>query len=85
MQEHDGWRLTEAGRAEAALVLRGHRLWESYLARHVALATDHLHDSAERTEHYLTDTMQSALAEDVQHALRDPQGRPIPPVRESRN
>lgn len=73
-----GWRLTEEGRRVAAQVLRGHRLWESYLARHAALATDHLHASAERTEHYLSDTMRAALAEEVAHAPRDPQGKPIP-------
>lgn len=72
------WRLTEAGRLAASQVLRGHRLWEAYLARHAALATDHLHASAERTEHYLTDTMRAALADDVQHVALDPQGRPIP-------
>jgi len=74
----DGWRLTESGRVAASQVLRGHRLWESYLARHAAIATDHLHDSAERTEHYLTDTMRAALADEVQNVRRDPQGRPIP-------
>lgn len=75
------WCLTESGRLAASQVLRGHRLWESYLARHAAIATDHLHASAERTEHYLTDTMRAALADDVQHANHDPQGRPIPESR----
>ena len=77
----DGWKLTDSGRVAASQVLRGHRLWESYLARHVVLATDHLHASAERTEHYLTDTMRAALADEVQHVQRDPQGRPIPEPR----
>ncbi len=70
--------LTPAGRERAVQLIRGHRLWESYLAKHLELPSDHLHDSAEWAEHYLTDTMRRAIAADVDHAPRDPHGKEIP-------
>ncbi|MDP7014425.1 MAG: iron dependent repressor, metal binding and dimerization domain protein, partial [Pirellulaceae bacterium] len=53
------------------------RLWESYMAKHFDLPPDHLHDAAERVEHFLDPSMRSQLAEEVPSAT-DPHGRAIP-------
>jgi len=72
------YRLTELGRQRAATLVRSHRLWESYLARHLPLATDHLHRPADEIEHYLTAPIQQALARELRDQGEDPHGRPIP-------
>ncbi|NCY03339.1 MAG: hypothetical protein EBX36_10630, partial [Planctomycetia bacterium] len=48
-----GWALTPRGRQEADMVVRSHRLWESWLGRHADLPLDHLHPPAEWIEHHL--------------------------------
>jgi manganese/zinc/iron transport system permease protein len=72
------YRLTDAGRVAARQVLRSHRLWETYLDRHLALPPDHLHAPAERLEHVTTPAMRQRLAESVDNVDRDPQGKEIP-------
>jgi len=76
----DGGRyiLTAAGRDAARRLVRSHRLWESYLSKHLGLAADHLHQPAERMEHFISDPMREAIANDLRDALVDPHGRPIP-------
>jgi manganese/zinc/iron transport system permease protein len=63
----------EAGRA----VVRAHRLWEAYLAKHLALPSDHLHEPSHRLEHYLSPEMRQELGREVGDGP-DPHGRPIP-------
>jgi len=72
-------RLTDAGRAEAARIVRSHRLWESYLAERLAVPPDHVHEPAERVEHFITPDIQEALEREAP-SVSDPHGRPIPPV-----
>jgi len=69
--------LTEAGRATAVGVVRSHRLWESYLAKHLPLAGDHLHAPSHRVEHFIGPGMREELAGEL-GAGRDPHGREIP-------
>jgi manganese/zinc/iron transport system permease protein len=69
--------LSERGLVEAAAVVRSHRLWEAYLAKHLGLPHDHLHESSERTEHFIG----RALARELQDELsttEDPHGKSIP-------
>ena len=54
--------LTPAGIDAARLVVRSHRLWERYLAKHLGLAEDHLHAPAHRAEHYIKGELAGALA-----------------------
>jgi manganese/zinc/iron transport system permease protein len=74
------YRLTPTGRDEARQLVRAHRLWESYLARHMQLPSDHLHASADRLEHLVSGGMRQAIAEDLPEVTSDPHGRPIPPT-----
>jgi len=68
---------TPAGISAARGVVRAHRLWESYLAAHVGIAHDHLHEAAHRTEHFLTPELQERLGRQVPGPI-DPHGKPIP-------
>lgn len=75
-----GLSLTATGRGEAVRLLRSHRLWESYLEKHLALRADHVHAPAEQLEHVTTRQMQSDLADALDQHTTDPHGRPIPPA-----
>lgn len=70
--------LTEAGRTRARSLVRSHRLWEAYLDQHFAIPRDHLHEAAERLEHYIGPDLQRALAHELGPTMEDPHGRPIP-------
>ena len=45
--------LTAEGRRRAEEIVRNHRLWERYLTERAAYAPDHVHDDAERVEHWI--------------------------------
>lgn len=73
--------LSDAGRARAAGLVRSHRLWELYLARHLGLPIDHLHAPSHRVEHFISPEMQRGLAAELggdAAARADPHGREIP-------
>lgn len=46
------WALTESGRIAGRDLIRRHRLWEHYLVERAGLPSDHVHDTAERFEHF---------------------------------
>ncbi len=71
--------LTHKGMLAAASLLRGHRLWESWLHEHTPLAIDHLHHPAERLEHVTDASLRERLAGEIGDRHTDPMGRPIPP------
>lgn len=70
--ERSALALTEEGRTRAAMIVRRHRLWESYLVERAGLAADHVHVTAENLEH-----LPETLPPDVP---TDPHGKPIPPA-----
>ncbi len=78
-----GLRLTQRGRIQAERVVGSHRLWESYMSEHFDLADDHLHEPANRMEHFITPELQDELRRDVPDATRDPHGKPVPPLNDS--
>lgn len=71
--------LTAEGIARASVLVRSHRLWESYLAKHFAIPLDHLHMSAERWEHFITPQLREELSQDLTAPDVDPHGKEIPP------
>ncbi|HZN34720.1 MAG TPA: iron chelate uptake ABC transporter family permease subunit, partial [Pirellulaceae bacterium] len=71
-------RLTAEGRDAARRLIRAHRLWESYLDTHFDLPRDHLHEAAERMEHYLDPQLQDELAAELAGRAVDPHGKEIP-------
>ena len=70
--------LTSAGRERAREIVRNHRLWETFLSSRLELPADHVHDPAERMEHYITPTLQEKIVADLADPGTDPHGRPIP-------
>ena len=70
--------LTEIGLIEGKALIRSHRLWEAYLAKHLSLPLDHLHAPSERMEHYIGRALARDLESEVGEKV-DPHGREIPP------
>ena len=73
------WRLTPRGRRTAEMVVRSHRLWETWLGQHVDLPVDHLHPPAEWIEHHLGTAVRQRLEADLGIGTADPHGSEIPP------
>lgn len=73
------WRLTPRGRREAEMIVRSHRLWETWLGRHADLPVDHLHPPAEWVEHHLGSGLRRRIEEELGLHAGDPHGRDIPP------
>lgn len=69
---------TSEGIKRASPVVRGHRLWETYLAKHLEKDPDKVHAAAHRAEHFLSLEIQDRLVEESGVRI-DPHGRPIPP------
>lgn len=69
--------LTDLGVQAGERVVRVHRLWETYLAKNFELPLDHLHEPAERVEHFLNANLIDALEGEVNTTV-DPHGRIIP-------
>jgi manganese/zinc/iron transport system permease protein len=77
-----GYRLTPNGEAQAARVVRLHRLWELYLNRRMNMASDHVHNDAEAIEHIITPELEEALLRDLGYPQYDPHQRIIPGVKQ---
>jgi manganese/zinc/iron transport system permease protein len=65
-----GISLTESGLHAGAEIVRRHRLWEHYLVDRAGLAPDHVHEPAERLEHFGSGPAPGPAT--------DPHGKPIP-------
>lgn len=75
----DGFlQMTTDGRWRAARLVRGHRLWEAYLVKHLGLPPDHVHAPADRVEHFIQQPLREHLQKAVDDPARDPHGREIP-------
>ena len=73
-----GYELTDLGHRAAEDLVRSHRLWESYMARHFELPDDHLHVAAEQVEHFLGSDLREQIAAELDRPRVDPHGRSIP-------
>jgi manganese/zinc/iron transport system permease protein len=70
--------MTDDGRWRAARLVRGHRLWETYLVKHLGLPPDHVHAAADRVEHFINQPLREELQKELEDTHRDPHGRDIP-------
>ncbi|HKP91444.1 MAG TPA: metal-dependent transcriptional regulator [Thermoleophilaceae bacterium] len=75
---YHGARLTEAGERLALEVLRHHRLLELYLAKHLGVPWDRVHDEADALEHVLSEDLEARIAAKLGDPTHDPHGDPIP-------
>jgi DtxR family Mn-dependent transcriptional regulator len=77
---YHGVKLTREGERLALEVLRHHRLLELYLAEHLDVPWDRVHDEAEALEHVLSEDLEARIAAKLGEPTRDPHGDPIPGV-----
>jgi DtxR family transcriptional regulator, Mn-dependent transcriptional regulator len=77
-EPYRGVRLTPAGERLALEMLRHHRLLELYLAEHLDVPWDRVHEEAEALEHVLSEDLEARIAAKLGHPTRDPHGDPIP-------
>jgi manganese/zinc/iron transport system permease protein len=79
IEQHGGFRLSASGRSRAKELIRSHRLWEAYMAKHFELPDDHLHDMAHRVEHFIDPEIRQQLIDELDQPETDPHGKQIPP------
>ena len=70
--------LTDEGESIATMLVRKHRLWETFLQRHMNFSWDQVHDVAEQLEHIRSDKLVEELDKFLGYPRRDPHGAVIP-------
>jgi DtxR family Mn-dependent transcriptional regulator len=75
---YKGVALTPAGERVALEVMRHHRLRETYLAEHLGVPWDRVHEEAEALEHVISEDLEARIAAKLGHPTHDPHGDPIP-------
>jgi DtxR family Mn-dependent transcriptional regulator len=75
---YKGVELTPSGERVALEVMRHHRLLELYLAEHLGVPWDRVHDEAEALEHVISEDLEARIAAKLGHPTHDPHGDPIP-------
>ena len=70
--------LTAEGERVALEVLRHHRLLELYLAEHLGVPWDRVHEEAEALEHVISEDLEARIAAKLGDPTHDPHGDPIP-------
>jgi DtxR family Mn-dependent transcriptional regulator len=73
-----GVSLTDIGAQVATLIVRKHRLWETFLVNHLNYRWDEVHDLAEQLEHLDSVDLHDRLDKFMDHPKFDPHGDPIP-------
>ena len=77
-QPYSAITLTADGVRLALLMVRRHRLIETFLVQELGYRWDEVHDEAELLEHAVSDTFIERMAVKLGHPVRDPHGDPIP-------
>ncbi len=77
-EKYYGVTITRQGKAEALMVIRKHRLWETFLVDTLNFTWDEVHDVAEQLEHIQSDLLIEKLDEFLGFPTSDPHGHPIP-------
>jgi DtxR family Mn-dependent transcriptional regulator len=80
LEPYRGVRLTGEGQRVALEVLRHHRLLELYLAEHLGVPWDRVHEEAEALEHVISEDLEARIAAKLGDPTHDPHGDPIPSV-----
>jgi len=77
-EKYYGANLTAKGKSEALMVIRKHRLWETFLVQKLGFSWDEVHEVAEQLEHIQSQRLIEKLDEFLGHPKTDPHGDPIP-------
>ena len=78
LEPYHGARLTREGERVALEVMRHHRLLELYLAEHLGVPWDRVHEEAEALEHVISEDLEARIAAKLGDPTHDPHGDPIP-------
>ncbi|MFT5618155.1 MAG: DtxR family Mn-dependent transcriptional regulator [Arenicella sp.] len=77
-EKYHGVYLTEMGKKIAIIVMRKHRLWETFLMEKLGFAWDKVHLIAEQLEHIKSEELVERLDDFLENPKFDPHGAPIP-------
>ncbi len=77
-EKYYGVNITAKGKTEALLVIRKHRLWETFLVQKLGFTWDEIHEVAEQLEHIHSTSLINKLDEFLGFPKVDPHGDPIP-------
>jgi DtxR family transcriptional regulator, Mn-dependent transcriptional regulator len=77
-EKYYGVNVTSKGRTEALMVIRKHRLWETFLVQKLGFTWDEVHEVAEQLEHINSSRLIEKLDEFLGYPKVDPHGDPIP-------
>ncbi len=77
-QKYQGVTLTENGVLLAKMIVRKHRLWETFLVNKLNFSWDEVHEIAEELEHIKSEKLINSLDKFLGFPAFDPHGDPIP-------
>lgn len=77
-EKYYGVNVTPKGKNEALMVIRKHRLWETFLVQKLGFSWDEVHEVAEQLEHINSTRLIEKLDEYLGFPKVDPHGDPIP-------
>lgn len=77
-EPYQGVRITDKGSASALLIIRKHRLWETFLVEKLGFQWDEVHEVAEQLEHIQSDDLINKLDDFLGRPAFDPHGHFIP-------
>lgn len=77
-EKYYGVNVTSKGKSEALMVIRKHRLWETFLVEKLGFTWDEVHEVAEQLEHINSHRLIEKLDEFLGYPKIDPHGDPIP-------
>ncbi len=75
---YKGFRLSREGNKAALMIIRRHRLWESFLVDKLHFNWEEVHEVAEELEHVRSKKLIDKLDEFLGYPKFDPHGDPIP-------
>lgn len=77
-EPYQGVRITDRGTASALLIIRKHRLWETFLVEKLGFQWDEVHEVAEQLEHIQSNELINKLDDFLGRPAFDPHGHFIP-------
>lgn len=79
-RKYQGVTLTDEGKRVALVIIRHHRLLETWLVQTLEYTWDEVHDEACHLEHVISEDFAARIAAALGHPSRDPHGELIPGV-----
>lgn len=77
-KKYQGCSLTPLGKQTALMIIRKHRLWETFLVEKLKFGWEEVHDIAEQLEHIQSNKLTEKLDAFLEFPKFDPHGDPIP-------